>query len=29
VPGCGHFPHEEAPDLLWKLIARFAGLEAG
>lgn len=29
VPGCGHFPHEEAPGLLWKLIARFAGLEAG
>jgi pimeloyl-ACP methyl ester carboxylesterase len=26
VPGSGHFPHEEAPDLLWDLIATFAGL---
>jgi pimeloyl-ACP methyl ester carboxylesterase len=26
VPGCGHFPAEEAPDLLWDLIATFSGL---
>ena len=26
VPGCGHFPHEEAPGLLWDRIATFAGL---
>jgi pimeloyl-ACP methyl ester carboxylesterase len=26
VPGCGHFPPEEAPDLLWSLIAKFTGL---
>jgi pimeloyl-ACP methyl ester carboxylesterase len=26
VPGCGHFPHEEAPELLWDRIATFAGL---
>jgi pimeloyl-ACP methyl ester carboxylesterase len=26
VSGCGHFPHEEAPGLLWDLIATFAGL---
>ena len=29
IPGAGHFPHEEEPDLLWGLIARFAGLDAG
>jgi pimeloyl-ACP methyl ester carboxylesterase len=26
VPGSGHFPHEEAPGLLWDRIATFAGL---